>query len=144
MDDGWVSVGTSWVGVAASVVLLDGLVLEVDTVLEVLVEDEVDEDEDEDEDVSLEVVEEDVVLVPVPEAVPEVSVTDGGPVVTGRLAVALSEGVVRGVETVADDLSVPTETEVPSAPMAGRMDKIVSSGMRFLIMRLRVAWSREE
>ncbi len=68
MDDGWVSVGTSWVGVAASVVLLDGLVLEVDTVLEVLVEDEVDEDEDEDEDVSLEVAEEDVVLVPVSEA----------------------------------------------------------------------------
>ena len=60
MDDGRVSVGASGVEVGASVVLLDELVLEVDTVLEVLAEDEFVESED--EDTSLEVAEEDVLV----------------------------------------------------------------------------------
>lgn len=44
MDDGWVSVGAAWVGAATSVVLLE--LLEVDSVLEVLVEDAVEEAEE--------------------------------------------------------------------------------------------------
>lgn len=141
MDDGRVSVGASGVEVGASVVLLDELVLEVDAVLEVVAEDEVVEAED--EDVSLEVAKEDVVVA---EAVSEVSVADAEPVVSEIPgSVRLSEALPGVLETVADALSVPTEAEVPSAPTAGwRMLKRGLSGTRFLIMRLREAWSRGE
>ena len=77
--------------------------------------------------------------------VPEVDVADADGVVRERLGTdRVAEAVLRVLETVADALSVPAEAELPSAPITGMIGKRLSSGIRFLIMRLREAWSRGE